>query len=242
MEARQDEQADGRHVVLVNAANDSSHTATLLLEDFADALLAYARVANSSEPQLQRVVINDAEDGSNRVLPLDDFSPNAPTCLVVAIPFCAETSSRNGQDCLSRVLKTLSCTDTCTNTCTNHSDTLAHKPLVYVIAYTDSRATAEVAQEFNALEAICHKQGSSWCGGILLGEASLYPKLFYSPRLGTYRRPLSQAIDRLVAAVRMGASMEETARVTGRSTCENIAITNPGLAPLARLLFSSRSH
>ncbi len=238
MEAQQGERANGRHVVLVNAANSSSHTATLLLEDFADALLAYARVANSFEPQLQRVVINDTEDGLDRTLPLDDFSPDAPTCLVVAIPLCTEVSARTMQDCLSHTLSALGCSDTCTN----RSGTLAHKPLVYIITYTDSRATTKATQELNALEAICHKQGSSWCGGILLGETSLYPKLFCSPRLGAYRRPLSQAIDRLVAAVRMGASMEETARVTGRSTCENIVVANPGLAPLARLLFSSCSR
>ncbi len=238
MEAQQGEQADGRHVVLVNAANSSSRTATLLFEDFADALLAYARVASSCEPQLQRVVINDTEDGLDRTLPLDGFSPDAPTCLVVAIPLCTEVSARTMQDCLSHTLNALGCSDTCTN----RSDTPTRKPLVYVIAYADSRATTEAPQKLNALEAICHKQGCSWCGGILLGEASLYPKLFCSPRLGAYRRPLSQAIDRLVAAVRMGASMEETARVTGRSTCENIVVANPGLAPLARLLFSNRSR
>lgn len=238
MEARQGEQADGRRIVLVNAANSSSHTATLLLEDFADALLAYTRVANSCEPRLWRIAVNNDADNPVRTLPSETFSPDAPTCLVVAIPLCTETSGRNVQDCLSHTLDALGYPDTCTN----HSGTLARKPFVYVIAYTDSHATAEAAQELNALEAMYHKQDCSWCGGILLGEASLYPKLFCSPRLGTYRRPLSQAIDRLVAAVRMGTSIEETARITGRSTCENIAVANPGLAPLARRLFSSRSH
>ncbi len=237
-----------RAIALVDGSDAGDVIASLLLEDLADALRAYAWMSGASKPQVERVSIDEPECANASNVPAADTSANAPSAavsptgalaasatesgpartsaLVVALPAGDGAEQRLGRT-LERALKgALPRTDG------------AAPVLVYVIAYIKENASAADAARLDSLADACQECGTLWGGGILLGESALCPKLFSSPRLGAYRRPISQAIDRLIAAVRMGKSMEETARITGRSTCENVVAASPGLAPLSRLLFS----
>ena len=52
----------------------------------------------------------------------------------------------------------------------------------------------------------CHDQ--LWCGGVVVCAGSGIAALRHSPRMGLLRRPFSEAMDKLVGAVRMGCSIE----------------------------------
>lgn len=54
------------------------------------------------------------------------------------------------------------------------------------------------------LAARCRSARLAWHGGVAFGGGGALPRLMGSPRLGAYRRPLSQAVDRLIAAIRSG--------------------------------------
>ncbi len=237
-----------RAIALVDGSDAGDVIASLLLEDFADALRAYAWMSGASKPQVERVGIDEPECTNASDEPAADTSANVPftaasptgtpaasatelepartSALVVALPAGDGVEQRLGCT-LERALKGAF----------RRTDGAA-PVLVYVIAYIKENASAADVARLDTLADACQEYGALWGGGILLGESALFPKLFSSPRLGAYRRPISQAIDRLIAAVRMGKSMEETARITGRSTCENVVAASPGLAPLSRLLFS----
>lgn len=204
-----------RHAVaLLDGSSVGDTVVQLLLEDFSSALGAYAWMSGAQKPQVCRPGC-----GGPANLPV------GVSTIVVALPADADVGTN-----LARTLEGAEL-----------GPDVSTPPLVYAIAYIKESASEKDAARLGSAAAICQERGARWGGAVVLGESALYPKLFRSPRLGAYRRPLSQAIDRLVAAVRMNATMEETARITGRSTCENVVAENPGLAPIARLLFCSRT-
>ena len=65
------------------------------------------------------------------------------------------------------------------------------------------------------LREACERRGLSWCGGIIVCVGSGIAALRRSPRMGLLRRPFSEAIDKLVGAVRMGCSVEYAQRLGG---------------------------
>lgn len=80
-----------------------------------------------------------------------------------------------------------------------------------------------------------------WHGGIAFGGAQTLPRLVLSPRLGTYRRPLSQALDTLIATLRSGQIlnlMYITSDEPLVCSIVNLPWTNHGLA----YRFFARSH
>ena len=204
-----------RHAVaLLDGSSVGDTVVQLLLEDFSSALGAYAWMSGAQKPQVCRPGCGGAAN-----------LPVGVSAIVVALPADADVGTN-----LARALEGAGL-----------DADAPTPPLVYAITYIKESASEKDAARLDSAAAICQERGVRWGGAVVLGESALYPKLFRSPRLGAYRRPLSQAIDRLVAAVRMNATMEETARITGRSTCENVVAENPGLAPIARLLFCSRT-
>lgn len=58
------------------------------------------------------------------------------------------------------------------------------------------------------LHKACERQGQLWCGGVVICAGSGIAALRRSPRMGLLRRPFSEAMDKLVGAVRMGCSIE----------------------------------
>ena len=65
------------------------------------------------------------------------------------------------------------------------------------------------------LHKACERQDQLWCGGVAICAGSGIAALRRSPRMGLLRRPFSEAMDKLVGAVRMGCSVEHAQRLGG---------------------------
>ena len=79
---------------------------------------------------------------------------------------------------------------------------------VYLVFVGEDKPAASV----QALEAACEGAGLAWAGGLVVPGWALVPGLLRHPRMGALRRPLSEATDDLVAAIRSGFTVEEAAR------------------------------
>ena len=86
---------------------------------------------------------------------------------------------------------------------------------VYVVvqATPESAKQAHVVAEH--LREACERRGLSWCGGVIACTGSGIAALRHSPRMGLLRRPFSEAVDKLVGAVRMGCSVKHSQRLGG---------------------------
>lgn len=65
------------------------------------------------------------------------------------------------------------------------------------------------------LHRACERHDQLWCGGVVACAGSGIAALRHSPRMGLLRRPFSEAMDKLVGAVRMGCSVEHAQRLGG---------------------------
>ncbi len=85
--------------------------------------------------------------------------------------------------------------------------------------YAVIRAAQEGAEQAHGaavrLHKACERQGRLWCGGVVICAGSGIAALRRSPRMGLLRRPFSEAMDKLVGAVRMGCSVEHAQRLGG---------------------------
>ena len=85
--------------------------------------------------------------------------------------------------------------------------------------YAVIRAAQEGAEQARGaavrLHKACERQGQLWCGGVVICVGSGIAALRHSPRMGLLRRPLSEAMDKLVGAVRMGCSIEHAQLLGG---------------------------
>ena len=88
--------------------------------------------------------------------------------------------------------------------------------------YAVIRAAQEGAEQARGaavrLHKACERQGQLWCGGIVIRAGSGIAALRRSPRMGLLRRPFSEAMDKLVGAVRMGCSVEHAQKLGGAAT------------------------
>lgn len=78
--------------------------------------------------------------------------------------------------------------------------------------YAAIRAAQEGAKQARGtavrLHEACERLDQLWCGGVVVCAGSGIAALRHSPRMGLLRRPFSEAMDKLVGAVRMGCSIE----------------------------------
>ena len=85
--------------------------------------------------------------------------------------------------------------------------------------YAVIRAAQEGAEQARGaavrLHKACERQGQLWCGGVVICAGSGIAALRHSPRMGLLRRPFSEAMDKLVGAVRMGCSIEHAQLLGG---------------------------
>lgn len=65
------------------------------------------------------------------------------------------------------------------------------------------------------LHKACERHDQLWCGGVAICAGSGIAALRHSPRMGLLRRPFSEAMDKLVGAVRMGCSIEHAQLLGG---------------------------
>lgn len=88
--------------------------------------------------------------------------------------------------------------------------------------YTVIRAAQQGAEQARGtavrLHKVCERHDQLWCGGVAIYGGSGIAALRHSPRMGLLRRPFSEAMDKLVGAVRMGCSVEHAQKLGGAAT------------------------
>lgn len=88
--------------------------------------------------------------------------------------------------------------------------------------YAVIRAAQEGAEQARGttvrLHKACERHDQLWCGGVAICAGSGIAALRHSPRMGLLRRPFSEAMDKLVGAVRMGCSVEHAQKLGGAAT------------------------
>lgn len=86
---------------------------------------------------------------------------------------------------------------------------------IYVVVQTLSKNNKQADELLDRLYRACILRDLSWCGGVAICAGSGIAVLRRSPRMGLLRRPFSEAMDKLVGAVRMGCSVEHAQRLGG---------------------------
>ena len=86
---------------------------------------------------------------------------------------------------------------------------------VYVVVQATCGRTEEAHLFIECLRQACKLRKLTWCGGVVICAGSGIAELRHSPRMGLLRRPFSEAMDKLVGAVRMGCSIEHAQLLGG---------------------------
>lgn len=89
---------------------------------------------------------------------------------------------------------------------------------VYAVIRAAQEGTEQARGAAVRLHKACERQGQLWCGGVVICAGSGIAALRHSPRMGLLRRPFSEAMDKLVGAVRMGCSVEHAQKLGGAAT------------------------
>lgn len=185
--------------------------AGLLLDDFAEAFAVYARLsaaghgnAAATVPVLQRISLSEMSTCARGALDETDRFD------AVVIGFAAEYP---------------------------HAPNISHMVVpgarVYAVgaladvAASDGADQRNIVEAFGALAQACRRDGLAWSGHLAVASAEVLPRLTRSPRMGMYRRPVSEAIDRLILSVRTSSPFASEA-------------VRPGACRLARRLHPFR--
>lgn len=86
---------------------------------------------------------------------------------------------------------------------------------VYAVIRAAQEGTKQARGTAVRLHKACERHDQLWCGGVVVCAGSGIAALRHSPRMGLLRRPFSEAMDKLVGAVRMGCSVEHAQRLGG---------------------------
>ena len=88
---------------------------------------------------------------------------------------------------------------------------------IYVVVQAASKNNKQADEVLDRLYRACLLRDLPWCDGVVICAGSGIAALRHSPRMGLLRRPFSEAMDKLVGAVRMGCSVEHAQRLGGGS-------------------------
>lgn len=176
-----------------------SAAARLVLDDLADALAAYERISavRTNTPVAHIPCTHLAIRGASLCKGAHPLI--APDALVIAGAIAADSTSH---DLLARTLQRLAKMAPPTS-----------EACAWGIALGPGDDLSACRDELLSLQTACAAVGIRWCGGILTPDGTMLPALMRSPRLGAFRRPLSESIDRLIAALRLGRSIAELDRI-----------------------------
>lgn len=86
---------------------------------------------------------------------------------------------------------------------------------IYVVVQALSKNNKQADEVLDRLYRACLLRDLPWCDGVVICAGSGIAALRHSPRMGLLRRPFSEAMDKLVGAVRMGCSVEHAQRLGG---------------------------
>ena len=185
--------------------------AGLLLDDFAEAFAVYARLsaaehgnAAAAAPVLQQIFLPDMSASAQGAL---DGTARFDAAV---IGFAAEYP---------------------------HAPNISHMVVpgtrVYAMCVLAKAAAGDDMERrgidgaLGALAHACRQDDLAWSGCLAVTGADLLPRLTRSPRMGMFRRPVSEAVDRLILSVRTGSPF------TSEAVC-------PGVRRLARRLHPSQ--
>jgi hypothetical protein len=94
---------------------------------------------------------------------------------------------------------------------------------IYVVILAGSEDAERAHETAARLRRACRLRDLSWCGGVAICAGSGIAALRHSPRMGLLRRPFSEAMDKLVGAVRMGCSIEH-AQLLGGGNADSVDV------------------
>lgn len=86
---------------------------------------------------------------------------------------------------------------------------------IYVVVQAASKNNRQADEALDRLYRACILRDLPWCDGVVICAGSGIAALRHSPRMGLLRRPFSEAMDKLVGAVRMGCSIEHAQLLGG---------------------------
>ena len=86
---------------------------------------------------------------------------------------------------------------------------------VYVVVQALSSNAKQTDEVLDRLYRACILRDLPWCDGVVICAGGGIAALRHSPRMGLLRRPFSEAMDKLVGAVRMGCSIEHAQLLGG---------------------------
>lgn len=86
---------------------------------------------------------------------------------------------------------------------------------VYAAIRAAQEGTEQAREAAVRLHKACERHDQLWCGGVVVCTGTGIAALRHSPRMGLLRRPFSEAMDKLVGAVRMGCSIEHAQLLGG---------------------------
>lgn len=177
--------APPRLIAVAGTGAGRGGSASLLLDDFADALGAYARMGGTSTaPDLIRLELGIA--GPDPA----DVRTHAADAVVIGVD--APLSGHERERIRDRL-----------------AASFAPGVRTWCIACCAGASAAPAQRELAMLARAILPGAAAWRGGLALGGAEALPSLMRSPRLGAFRRPVSEAIDRMVAAVRLGCAVSD---------------------------------
>lgn len=94
---------------------------------------------------------------------------------------------------------------------------------VYVVVQATCGRTEEAHLFIDCLRQACELRKLMWCGGVVICAGNGIAALRHSPRMGLLRRPFSEAMDKLVGAVRIGCSIEH-AQLLGGGDADSVDV------------------
>lgn len=210
-----------RRIIVLSACDSSAEPAVAakqlrisraIARDFADAVAAYSRLSATQAPKVELMELKTWQEAPQQA---------EPTSLVLVGPL-STNDAHTGMlsEAIEHIVKSIP---------------RSNEPLIYVVAYGDAAPSASDGQALAALRPDIERMGANWGGALLLGGADTFEHLYRFPRLGTHRRPISQAIDLLVCAARLDESLDKAMRSIGHEDPCNLIYAQPGLPSMLRL-------
>lgn len=181
--------------------------AALLLDDFADALAAYTRISARQNgtaavaPRLARVRLE-----AGHRLPATLESSGLTGCDVV---ICAAYCTTGAPDAVATLCAALQDGSAAAN------DAIRPGTPIGMLAAGNAHDGSDAREVVARAASACQSAGHPWIGGVIVTDGALLPRLMRTPRLGAWRRGVSEAVDCLVAAVRLGRSLDELEDIMG---------------------------
>lgn len=181
--------------------NPNPSPAALLLDDFADALAAYTRISarqNGTAAVAPRFVRVRLEAGHR--LPATLEAGGLAGCDVV---ICAAYCTTGAPDAVATLCAALQDGSKAAN------DAIRPGTPIGMLAAGNAHDGSDAREAVARAASACRNAGHPWIGGVIVTDGALLPRLMRTPRLGAWRRDVSEAVDCLVAAVRLGRSLDE---------------------------------